>query len=91
MSEKESAETVPRRVLVDADVFISYLTSDKLSVHAERLVDRADATQARLFVASEMYDDVITALRTERVNLETVIQVLMDILDTPTAEACGIL
>jgi hypothetical protein len=45
----------------------------------------------RLYAASEMYDDVITALRTERVNLETVIQVLMDILDTPTAEACGIL
>jgi hypothetical protein len=40
MSEKESAETIPRRVLVDADVFISYLTSDKLSVHAERLVDK---------------------------------------------------
>jgi predicted nucleic acid-binding protein len=83
MSEKESAETIPRRVLVDADVFISYLTSDKLSVHAERLVDKADATQVRLYAASEMYDDVITALRTERVNLETVIQVLMDIRKIP--------
>ncbi len=40
MSEKENAETIPKRVLVDADVFISYLTSDKLSVHAERVVDK---------------------------------------------------
>jgi hypothetical protein len=30
MSEKENAETTARKVLVDADVFISYLTSDKL-------------------------------------------------------------
>jgi predicted nucleic acid-binding protein len=70
-------------VLVDADVFISYLTSDKLSVHAEQLVDKADATQLRLYAASEMYDDVITALRTEKVDLETVIQVLTDIRKIP--------
>jgi predicted nucleic acid-binding protein len=83
MSEKASAENVPKRVLIDADVFISYLTSDKLSGHAEWLVDRADATQVKLYAASEMYDDIITALRTQKVNLETVIQVLTDIRKIP--------
>jgi hypothetical protein len=47
MSEKESAETIPKRVLTDADVFISYLTSDKLCDHAERL-DKAEAKQVGL-------------------------------------------
>lgn len=53
MSEKESAETIPKRVLVDADVFISYLTSDKLSAHTERLMDKADATQVRLYAGQK--------------------------------------
>ena len=83
MSEKESAETIPKRVLIDADVLISYLTSDNLSAQAEQLVNKADATQVRLYAASELYDDIITALRTERVNLETVIQVLTDIRKIP--------
>jgi predicted nucleic acid-binding protein len=82
MSEKENAETIPRRALADADVFISYLT-DKLSGHAELLFGKADATQVRLYGASEIYDDITTALRTERVNLETVIQVLTDIRKVP--------
>ena len=83
MSEKESAETIPKRVLIDADVLISYLTSDNLSAQAEQLVNKADATQVRLYAASELYDGIITALRTERVNLETVIQVLTDIRKIP--------
>jgi methyl coenzyme M reductase subunit D len=59
------------------------LTSDKLSGHVERLVGKADAMQVRLYAASEMYDDTVTALRTERVNLETVIRVLIDIPKIP--------
>ncbi len=83
MSVKASAETMPGDVLVDADVLMSYLISDQLSDHSERLMDEADKGHVRLQAASEIYDDIITALRAANTPKESVIEVLVDIRKIP--------
>jgi predicted nucleic acid-binding protein len=58
----ENADEVPSKILVDADVFFSYLVSDELAPHSERLLDKAESGSLRLQTASEIYDDIVTAL-----------------------------
>lgn len=48
---------LPSAVLVDADAFFSYLTGNRLSDHAEKLVLGAEMGGTRLHVSSEIYDD----------------------------------
>ena len=77
MSSKESVE-LPSRVLVDADVFFSYLVEDKLSSHSEKLIDKANQGLVKFACASELYDDIITALRSDNVAIEVVIEIITD-------------
>ncbi len=78
MSTKENAE-FPSRVLVDADVFFSYLVNDGLCLHSEKLIERANQGLAKLVCASELYDDIITALRSDSVPMRVVIEMLGDL------------
>lgn len=79
MSVQESGEELPSRVLVDADVFFSYLVSDDLSIHSERILDRADKGLLKLQAASEIYDDLVTALRSNSTPMKVVIELLSDL------------
>jgi predicted nucleic acid-binding protein len=79
LSEQESGEEPPSRILVDADVFFSYLVSDDLSIHSERILDRADKGLLKLHAASEIYDDLITALRSNNTPMKVVIEFLGDL------------
>ena len=83
MSEKASGEQLPSRVLADADVFFSYLVADELSGCSEKLVYRADSGLLKLQVASEIYDDIITALRSSRTPMEVVVELLNDLQKIP--------
>lgn len=83
MSEKASGKELPARVLADADVFFSYLVADHLSSSSEKLVYRADSGLLTLQVASEIYDDIITALRSSNTPSEVVMELLSDLRKIP--------
>jgi hypothetical protein len=64
LSIKENNE-LPSRALVDSDVFFSYLVNDELCLHSEKLIERANQGAVKLVCASELYGDIITALRSD--------------------------
>jgi len=78
-----SAKTLPSRVLVDADVFYSFLVSDEFSTHAESLFERADKGSIKLLTASEIYDDMICALGSDNKELGAVAELLQDLRKFP--------
>jgi predicted nucleic acid-binding protein len=83
LSERESGEELPSRILVDADVFFSYLVSDDLSIHSERILERADKGLLKLHAASEIYDDLVTALRSNNTPMKVVVEFLGDLRMIP--------
>ena len=78
-----NANVLPSSILLDADVFFSYLVSDEHSNHAEKLFESADRGLLKLQAASEIYDDVITALRTESTGMDVVVELLNDLRKLP--------
>jgi hypothetical protein len=60
-------------------VFFSYLVPDDLSIHSERILDRADKGLLKLHAASEIYDDLVTALRSNNTPMKVVIEFLGDL------------
>ena len=83
MSKETSDDTLPSTVLVDADVFFSYLVSDEFSANSERLLERADKGAVKLRAASELYDDIICALRSDNKELDTVKELVEDLRKFP--------
>lgn len=69
--------------MVEADLFISYLTSDDLAVHFRPIVDMAVAGRLELIASSEVYDDVVSALRSQKVPLGTVGGFIRDMRTVP--------
>ena len=63
--EKDEGKHFRDKILVDADLFISYLTSDNLERHFRVLVQRARDGTLELWCSSEVYDDIATALMTQ--------------------------
>ncbi len=74
---------LPASLLVDADLFISYLTGDLLEPLFTPVVNGAKAGATELLVSSEVYDDVVTALRSQRVPIEKVIEFVIDMKKIP--------
>ena len=68
---------------MDADVFYSFLVSDEFSTHAESLFERADKGSIKLLTASEIYDDMICALRSDNKELGAVAELLQDLRKLP--------
>ena len=56
--------SLPSKVQVEADLFFSYLTGDDLSSHSEKVVLAAGRGETELYVCSEVYDEIASALRT---------------------------
>jgi len=83
LSEKAGGEQLPSTVLTDADVFFSYLVADELSDLSEKLVYRADSGLLKLRAASEIYDDIITALRSSNTPTDVVVEFLSDLRKIP--------
>lgn len=82
MSAKESVK-LPPRILVDADVFFSYLVGDDLSQHSAKLIGQAGQGLTKFTIASELYDDMITALRSDNVPIDVVIEIIADLKKLP--------
>lgn len=57
-------------LLVEADLFISYLTGDELEPAYSKLVKDTEEGKLDLAVSSEVYDDVVTALRSQGISSE---------------------
>jgi len=74
---------LPSAVLVDADAFFSYLAGNSLSDHTEKLVSRAETGETRLHVSSEIYDDIVSALRSDKTPLNMVADFIGDMKIIP--------
>jgi predicted nucleic acid-binding protein len=68
----------PTRIQVEADLFISYLTSDNLEQHFRSLVEKAKDSSLELLCSSEVYDDIATALRSQGVDTSQCSKFLAD-------------
>ena len=69
--------TLPSRVLVEADLFFSFLTGDDLSSHSERAVLSSGSGEVDLCVCSEVYDEIVSALRSGGASIDDSIQFLL--------------
>ena len=78
MLSRENVE-LPSKILVDADVFFSYLVGDSLSSHSAKLIEKSNQGEVKFTSASELYDDIITALRSGNVALEVVMEFVADL------------
>ena len=64
---------LPGKVLVDSDVFISYLTRDKLFEHSLKVIEEIASGMVEAYVSSEIYDDIISMLHNNGISLRDVI------------------
>ncbi len=78
-----SARTLPSPLLVEADLFISYLTGDALEPHFRKVVDASLEDRLELVSSSEVYDDLISALRIDKIPLGTILSFLRDTMTIP--------
>jgi len=70
-------------MIVEADLFISYLTGNSLEPQFRRVVEAGQDGKVRLFASSEVYDDVISALRSQHVPLGKVREFVRDMKTIP--------
>ena len=78
MLKRESVEG-RSEVLVDADVLFAYLVGDHLANFSEKLLTRAEEGSLRIHVASEIFDDIVTGLRSDSVSIQTIIELVEDL------------
>lgn len=74
---------IPKRLVIDADLFISFLTQDELTPKFSKVVEKADRGEVKLLATSEIYDDVISALRSQKIELDKVLDFLSDMRAIP--------
>jgi hypothetical protein len=73
----------PEAALLDSNVFLSYIKDDDLAVYSEKVVEAILGGMLNAYVSSELYDDVVTALRSRGVPLADVKAVLKGIASIP--------
>ena len=71
------------KILLDSNVFISYVSGDELADHAEKVVKLIANGTIEAFVSSMLYDDIICGLRSKAIDLNDIIQVLIAIASIP--------
>jgi len=71
------------RVLLDADVFVSFLRGDELSDASEVVVQSLVSGRAAGLVSSIIYDELISALRSKGASLELIEEVLVGVAAIP--------
>lgn len=82
MTQMASAQ-LPERMLVEADLFISYLTADNLEKHFRVLVEKAQTQNLELLCSSEVYDDITSSMLTEGVSARECSKFLSDMKVIP--------
>lgn len=74
---------LPHNFLIDADLFISYLTGDELEPRFNSVVENLSSGAVEAYVSSEVYDDIVSALRSQKVPLEEVMEFISDMRTIP--------
>jgi predicted nucleic acid-binding protein len=69
--------------LVEADLFISYLIGDGLEPNFSRVVEMAKSGEIDLLACSEVYDDIVSALRSQGADLDSVADFVYDMRAIP--------
>jgi len=69
--------------MVEADLFFSYITADELANHSEKVVVAAGKGETRIHVCSELYDEIVSALRSDGVSIDNVVVFLDKICLVP--------
>ena len=65
---------LPKHILLDADVFISYLTHDSLFEHSVKVIEHIVTGTIVAYVSSEIYDNIVSMLRSNCVPLSKVVE-----------------
>ncbi len=71
------------RVLLDADVFVSFLRGDELADAAEVVVRSLSSGEATGLVSSIIYDELISSLRSKGASLDLIEEVLAGVAAIP--------
>ena len=72
-----------KHILLDADIFISYLVEDKLFNHSIKVIKDITLGNITAYVSSEIYDDIVSMLRSNGVPLNEVIEFVNAISEIP--------
>ena len=56
-----------KHILLDADIFVSYLIGDKLFEHSAKVIKSIASEALSAYVSSEIYDDIVSILRSNGV------------------------
>ncbi len=65
---------LPKSILLDADILVSYLTRDNLFKHSVKVVKHIATGTTTAYVSPEIYDDIVSMLRSNGVPLVKVIE-----------------
>jgi predicted nucleic acid-binding protein len=68
-----------KSLLLDSNVYLSYLKDDNLSEHAEHVVDGIQNNEIEPYISSIIFDDIITALRSKQVETAEIKKTLLGI------------
>ncbi len=74
---------LPKHILLDADVLISYLLEDKMFKYSSFIIRKLALGETVGYVSSEIYDDIISMLRSNGVSLSKVIEFLKMLNEVP--------
>ena len=74
---------LPKHILLDADVFISYLIHDSLFEHSVKVIEYIVTGTTTAYVSSEIYDDIISMLRSNGVPLDKVVEFINAVSKIP--------
>jgi predicted nucleic acid-binding protein len=74
---------LPKHILLDADVFISYLIQDDLFEHSVEVVEYIITGKIVAYVSSEIYDDIVSMLRSNGVSLDKVVEFINAVSKIP--------
>lgn len=70
---------VEGEVLLDSDVFISYIKGDEMVESSERVIDAIMSRRLKAHISSMLFDDIITGLRSKGMEISDVIKVILAI------------
>jgi predicted nucleic acid-binding protein len=82
-ADDRSHHVEPESYLADADLFFFYLRGGTLAAQSEAVVKDATAGKIRLRVSSEIYDDVVSALRADENPLDVARDFVADMKAIP--------
>lgn len=66
-------------VLLDSDVFLSYIKGDEMADQSQKVIDSIMGEEFKAYVSSMLFDDIISGLRSKGMELRDVIKVVLAI------------